>query len=51
MLEDLAYVGWWFRELLTIGLWWVFVGRSELARKLDKPNNRLVECRSREDES
>lgn len=38
MLETLAYAGWWFRELLAITLWWVFVGRDEMARKLDNRN-------------
>lgn len=45
MLEDLAYVGWWFRELLALCLWWVFVGQEEVLRKLDKRNKSLVAWR------
>lgn len=43
MLEHLAYAGWWFRELLAIALWWVFVGQEEVARKLYKRNEEQLE--------
>lgn len=39
MLENLAYAGWWFRELAAFCLWWVFTGRQMFSRKLDKGDN------------
>lgn len=48
MLETLAYAGWWFREILAIALWWVFVGQGEVLRKLDNRNNTQVAwCKER----
>lgn len=49
MLENLAYMGWWFRELLALCLWWVFVGRDEMARKLDNRHKPLLGLTRREE--
>lgn len=50
MLEGLAYVGWWFRELVHLIVWWICVGYPHLVRELDNRRNRSVGWRRREEQ-